>query len=186
MDLYKQLQDYIPYNEQEVVDQKEILRLLMDYDTLFSRTNLTAHMTASAWVVNKTKTKVLMIHHNLYNSWAWMGGHADNDKNLLRVAIKEAQEESGLLTIHPITDDIFSIEVLTVDGHEKKGVYVPSHLHLNITYLLEADESDLLHIKADENSDVAWFDLEAAVAASSEPWFRKRIYNKLNAKLNTY
>ena len=77
----------------------------------------------------------------------------------------------------------FSLEILTVDGHEKKGVYVPSHLHLNVTYLLEADEDDALSVKPDENSGVAWFSLDGAVAASTEPWFQERIYGKLNEKL---
>ena len=79
--------------------------------------------------------------------------------------------------------DIFSLEILTVDGHEKRGVYVPSHLHLNITYLLEADESETLRVKPDENSGVRWFPIEEAPGASSEPWMAERIYRKLNEKL---
>ena len=56
-------------------------------------------------------------------------------------------------------------------------------IHLNVTYLLEADELDMLSVKEDENSDVAWFSLKDAVEASTEPWFREHIYSKLNAKL---
>ena len=62
-------------------------------------------------------------------------------------------------------------------------VYVPSHLHLNVTYLLEAAPSSPVRCKPDENSAVGWFGLEEAAAASSEPWLRERIYQKLNAKL---
>ena len=69
-------------------------------------------------------------------------------------------------------------------GHEKNGQYVPSHLHLNITYLLEADPAEPLRCKPDENSRVAWFTPEEAVAASTEVWFRERIYRKLNEKLH--
>ena len=75
------------------------------------------------------------------------------------------------------------MEILTVDGHEKRGVYVPSHLHLNVTYLLQADPEAPLSKKADENSAVAWFPAGEAVEASSEPWFRERIYPKLNEKM---
>ena len=82
--------------------------------------------------------------------------------------------------------DLFSLEVLTVDGHEKRGVYVPSHLHLNVTYLLEADEFQRVRVKEDENSGVAWFGLREAVEASSEPWFRERVYGKLNEKLRVW
>lgn len=97
-------------------------------------------MTASSWLLNATHDKVLMIYHNIYHSWAWTGGHADGDRDLLAVAKREAMEETGVTEIRAISEDIFSLEILTVDGHEKRGVYVPSHLHLNVSYLLEADE----------------------------------------------
>lgn len=133
--------------------------------------------------VNATQSKVLMIYHNIYHSWAWTGGHADGDRDLLAVAKREAMEETGVTEIWAISEDIFSLEILTVDGHEKRGVYVPSHLHLNVSYLLEADEEEVLRIKPDENSGVRWFSLEEALAACSEPWMIERVYKKLNAKV---
>ena len=92
-------------------------------------------------------------------------------------------EETGVTEIRAISEDIFSLEILTVDGHEKRGVYVPSHLHLNVSYLLEADEEEVLRIKPDENSGVRWFSLQEALAACSEPWMIERVYKKLNAKV---
>ena len=140
-------------------------------------------MTASGWVVNCGRDKVMMVYHNLYDSWSWMGGHADGDQDLLRVALREVREESGVKQVRPLLEEIFSLEVLTVNGHEKRGVYVPSHLHLNVTYLLEAEEDQELITKPDENSGVSWFGLEEAIERSSEEWFRRRIYPKLNEKL---
>ena len=140
-------------------------------------------MTASSWLLNRTHDKVLMIYHNIYRSWSWTGGHADGDRDLLSVAKREAMEETGVSDIRAVSEDIFSLEILTVDGHEKKGVYVPSHLHLNVTYLLEADEEEVLRVKPDENSGVRWFALEEALAACTEPWMIERIYRKLNEKL---
>ena len=99
------------------------------------------------------------------------------------MALKEAREESGIYHVKPVSEKIYSLEVLTVDGHVKKGAYVSSHLHLNVTYLLQAEETDVLHIKEDENSNVGWFSLGDAVAASTEPWFQEHIYRKLNEKL---
>lgn len=186
MDIIKQLSDYVAFNEQETADKKLMLDLLEHQENLFTRNNKCAHFTASAWVVNQNYDKVLMAYHNLYDSWAWLGGHADGDENLLEVAIKEVKEESGLQHVKPVTEDLFSIEVLTVDGHEKKGCYEPSHLHLNLTYLIEADDSELLSNKPDENSEVAWFTLDEAVEVSSEKWFKERIYSKLNRKLKNY
>ena len=124
-----------------------------------------------------------MVYHNLYNSWSWLGGHADGDRDLLATAVREVREESGLAEVRPVSPAIYSVEILTVDGHEKRGAYVSSHLHLNVTYLLEADPAEPVRCKPDENSRVGWFGLEEAVAASTEHWFRERIYKKLNEKL---
>ncbi len=180
------IENYIPYSEQEQNDKAIILNCINNHRNIFSRDNKIAHMTCSAWVVNKNMDKVLMIYHNIYNSWSWLGGHADGQTDLLAVAIREVKEESGVTNVSPVNNNIFSIETLTVDGHMKNGAYVSSHLHLNLTYLLMADENDSLKIKHDENSDVAWFSLDDAVSSSSEQWFKDNIYSKLNKKLEAY
>lgn len=185
MDIRKQIAAYEPWNEQEALDKIELLSALSEND-IFFRENLRAHMTASAWVVNATRDKILMIYHNIYDSWSWLGGHADGQEDLLSVAVREVQEESGIQKVKPLSEEIFSLEILTVDGHEKRGRYVPSHLHLNVTYLLEAAEDERLQAKPDENSGVAWFFLEEAVLRSTEPWFQERIYKKLNQKLKKW
>ena len=186
MDLIDKIEHYHPWNEQEKTDQKEFLRRLKSGENLYTRENLSAHLTASAWVVSPDRKLVLMAYHNLYDSWAWLGGHADGERDPLAVAVREAMEESGISHIKPVTSDIYSLELLTVDGHEKHGRYVSSHLHLNLTYLLEADPKEQTRCKPDENSKVAWFTFEEAVSASSEPWFCQRIYRKLNEKLLLY
>ena len=183
MNIEQQIADYKPYNEQEAHDQAVMRQLLATQPDLFTRENQVAHMTASSWLLNATHDKVLMIYHNIYHSWAWAGGHEDGDRDLLAVAKREAMEETGVTEIRAISEDIFSLEILTVDGHEKRGAYVPSHLHLNVSYLLEADEAEVLRIKPDENSGVRWFFLEEALAACSEPWMIERVYKKLNAKV---
>lgn len=184
--LIQTLERYVPFNEQEQADQKLILKALREQDDIFLRENRLMHMTASAWVINRDASKVLMAYHNIYHSWSWLGGHADGDEDLLGVALREVQEESGVGKVKPVSREVYSLEVLTVDGHEKRGSYVSSHLHLNATYLLMADEAAHLTVKPDENSGVAWFSLEEAVAASSEPWFQARIYQKLNKKLEAF
>ena len=186
MDLLRQLAAYHPWNEQEERDRDELIRRLNGQEDLYTRSNAAAHFTASAWVVSPDRNQVLMAYHKLYNSWAWLGGHADGDRNLLAVALREVREESGLAEVRPISEDLYSLEILTVDGHEKHGRYVSSHLHLNVTYLLEAAPSAAIRPKPDENSRVAWFSPADAVAASSEPWFRERVYQKLNAKLSHF
>ena len=185
MGIYEQIKAYRPWNEQERQDQAVILAFLDKNPDAFYRTNLLAHMTASAWVVNPQRSKALMVYHRLYDSWSWTGGHADGEEDLLAVALREVREETGVQCLRPVTEEIYSLEVLTVDGHEKRGQYVPSHLHLNLTYLLEAEEEQPLRVCEAENSGVAWFSLADALAASTEPWFIERIYKKLNEKLNS-
>ena len=182
-ELMNQIENYIPYNEQEEKDKALILEWIRQNENAFSRENKVAHMTASAWVVNPERDKVLMVYHNIYDSWSWLGGHADGETDLLSVALREVKEEAGITKVHPVSEEIFSLESLTVDGHVKKGTYVSSHLHLNATYLLEADSEEAVSIKADENSGVAWFSPEEALERSTEPWFVKRVYTKLIEKM---
>lgn len=182
MNFKKQLEQYKPYNAQEKKDQEIMLRYMDTFDNLFNRENEFAHFTASAWLVNEEHTKVLMAYHNIYNSWSWVGGHADGDTDLLQVALKEAKEETGLTNVKPMSAEIYAIEILGVPAHEKNGKHVATHVHLNVTYLLEASESDLTRIKPDENSDIGWFELERCVEVSTEPEM-KVVYKKLNEKL---
>ena len=181
--IYDEILNYIPVNEQEEKDKKVMLNFLSRNEDAFLRENKVAHFTASSWIVNKDFSKVLLAYHKIYDSWAWTGGHADGDRNLLHVAIKEACEETGLKSVRPYADGIFSLETIVVEGHEKRGEYVPSHLHMNVTYLLQADENERLTVKEDENSSVGWFSINDTEKVPSEPWMINRIYRKLNKKV---
>ncbi|MEY8355079.1 NUDIX hydrolase [Lachnospiraceae bacterium 54-53] len=187
MERIKKLRDgiaaFLPYNEQEERDKELMLQCLSQGEAVLFRESGAAHMSASAWVVNRTRDKVLMAYHNIYDSWAWTGGHGDGEADLLSVALREVREETGITRVVPVMKDIFSLEVLTVDGHEKRGAYVSSHLHLNVTYLLEGDDREELRKKADENSAVGWFGLEECLEAVNEPWMKDRIYRKLLNKM---
>ena len=182
MNLREQIKSYYPCNEQEKVDKEMMLKYIDTFDDVLTRNNKMCHFTASNWIVNKDRTKVIMAYHNIYKSWAWTGGHADGNDNLEEVALKEAREETGLKNLKVISDGIYSIQILTVDSHIKKGKFVPSHLHLDCCFLLEANENETLRIKEDENSGVKWVDINKAVDISNENNM-KPIYFKLNKKL---
>ena len=154
-DLQASLAAYRPYNEQEQRDLPLLLAALKQPDS-FTRQNETAHFTASAWVVNPARDKVLMIYHNIYNSWSWTGGHADGETDLLAVALREVAEETGLQTLRPVSRELFS------------------------------DDPEPLRVKPDENSGVRWFAPREALAACTEPWMRDRIYQKLIEKNTQY
>ena len=182
MELAEQIAAYTPWNEQEARDKALLLSFLERGQDIYTRDNAAAHLTASAWMVGPDRQQVLMVYHNIYDSWSWLGGHADGETDLLSVAVKEVQEEAGISRVRPVSGEIFSLEVLTVDGHIKKGHYVSSHLHMNVTYLLEADPEEAVSVKEDENSAVAWFSPEEALQRSTEPWFVRNVYTKLIQK----
>lgn len=179
----KKIKEYIPYNEQEDRDKELILKCIDSYDNILLRENTLAHITSSGYIVNKDRSKVLMIYHNIYQSWAWTGGHADGDDDLLHVAIKEAKEETGLKNVKPVINDILGLDVLTVNGHVKRGQYVSSHLHLSIAYLLEADEEDLLIVNEEETSGVKWLPINELHIHCNEPYIVKSVYDKFNKKI---
>jgi len=151
------------------------------YEDILTRENQIAHMTSSGLILNKGLDKMLMIHHNIYNTWTWTGGHADGERDMLRVALKEAKEETGLLNIVPLTESLDSIDIIPVYGHIKRGRYVSSHLHLNTSYILIADENEKLVINKEEASDVSWIEVNRLNEYSNEPYLIE-IYNKIVEK----
>lgn len=179
------VKNYVPCNEQEAKDKEIFVYCTEVFKDVLSRNNEVAHFTSSAFTVNKVRDKVLMIHHNIYNSWSWIGGHADGEEDLLAVAMKELKEETGVENIRPVSTEIFSLDVLTVLGHTKRGNYVSPHLHLSVAFLIEADEKDLLRVKADENSGVRWIPLEEINDYSTEPHMHK-VYDKLVSKVKEF
>ena len=182
-DLKENLEKFIPYNEQEEVERKIMLNYINDFEDVLTRQNEYGHFTSSSFILNKERTKILMIYHKIYNSWSWTGGHSDGDNDLLYVAMKEAKEETGIKNVVPISKDIYSLELINVNGHEKRGKYVGSHVHLNVTYLLEADENEEIRIKEDENSGVKWVPIAKVLEGTSEIWVRDRIYAKIIDKM---
>ena len=101
------------------------------------------------------------------------------------VALRELQEETGIRRAVLVRPEIFSLEILTVDGHIKKGSYVSSHLHMNVTYLAEADENEALVVNENENQAVQWWSFEEALQVPKEPWFVTWIYRKQIEKVRT-
>lgn len=182
MNWINEIKEYVPYNEQEKTDKELILKCIYEYDNILTRENSLAHITSSGYIVNKSRDKVLMVHHNIYKTWSWTGGHADGDANLLNVAIKEAKEETGVKIFTPVSEKILSLDVLPVIGHIKNGKYVSAHLHLSVAYLLEANENESLIIKEDENSGVKWIPINEIHKYSNEPDMVE-LYYKFNKKI---
>jgi 8-oxo-dGTP pyrophosphatase MutT (NUDIX family) len=184
MDYIKEIIEFIPANEQEIQDKKIILEYIEKFThNILLRDNEFAHITSSGFVMNESLDKVLMIHHNIRNTWAWTGGHVDGDTDFLHVAIKEAKEETGINSATPLTNNIVAIDILPVYGHMRRNKYVSAHLHLSVAYILIASEKETLIVNAEENSDVNWFSLDKI----NEDYFDEKdvyLYNKLIQRAN--
>jgi ADP-ribose pyrophosphatase YjhB (NUDIX family) len=177
------IKNYIPSNDQEENDKKIILDSINTFNNILTRDNEIIHMTCSSFIVNKNRDKTLMVHHNIYNSWCWTGGHADGDEDLLQVALREAKEETGVKNIFPLSDNIYALDIIPVFSHIKNGQFVSSHLHISATYLIEADDTEQLIVKADENSGVKWIPVDEIDVYSTEEHMKK-IYAKILKKYN--
>ena len=172
------LKKYIPYNEQEETDVKNIIKAEEIFGNILTRDNEFCHLTASAFIINKERTKVLCIFHNIYQSWGWVGGHADGDDDMLSVATKETREETSLKSFVAVSNIPISVEILPVKGHIKRGKYVSAHSHLNVSYLIEADEKDAIKILEDENSNIGWLTFDELIEKTDEPHMLP-IYEKI-------
>lgn len=179
MDLFSHIRSYRPSCEQEERDREQMLQIMRDRTDYLDRRNAVAHFTASAWTVNPQRTKTLMVYHTIYDSWSWVGGHADGEADLRAVARRELEEETGVRHARLAHPGIFSLETLPVAGHIRRGVYVSSHVHLNLTYLFEADEAEALRTNDLENQAVRWFSFDDALSISTEPWMVEHVYKKL-------
>ena len=183
-DWKKEVELYIPKDAREESEKREILTLMeREGDRLLLRECSYAHMTASSVIVNRNRTKMLMAFHKIYQSWAWTGGHADGETDLLHVAMREAKEETGIEHLRLIGGGVGSLEILPVWAHVKRGRAVGIHLHLNVSYLFEADDTLPLRVAEDENSAVGWLGIDRLDEYVSErdmlPTYRK-ILNRTN------
>lgn len=182
MDIRSELERFVPFNEQEASDRRIMLDAIDKYDDIFLRSNELAHFTASAWIVNPERTHVLMAYHKIFDEWAWTGGHADGERDLLAVARREVEEETGVSNVKLLSDGIYAVETVPVDFHYRRGVFVSSHLHLDVCYLFEAPNDASLRANELENTGVKWIPVEDAVAQTKEAKMIP-VYEKLNEKL---
>ena len=179
MNLREKIEAYIPYNEQEEMDKEQFLKFMDTYEDYLTRNNTMGHFSASAFVVNKERNKMIVVYHIIQDGWIAPGGHADGEDDLLSVAVREVEEETSVKNLKVLGDGkIMTIDALPVAGHIKRGKYVSSHIHFSAAYIFEADENEPIHIKPDENSQVAWQPLDKVVELSTEPHM-KPAYQKL-------
>lgn len=182
MNLKDEITNYIPFNEQEEKDKNQFLKFIDTFDDVLTRDNIFGHFSASAFVVNNERTKMVVVYHIINDGWMYPGGHADGEDDLLSVAVREVKEETGL-DVKVLDQNIFSIQSTPVKGHIKHGKYVSAHLHLDVVYLLEADDNVPLVYKEDEAKGVKWISFDEATDETMCDFIRP-IHKKLIEKLN--
>jgi 8-oxo-dGTP pyrophosphatase MutT (NUDIX family) len=161
----KLLRDYAA--EGLVSDESAVLQdticFIDAHEDCLCRTQLAGHLTGSAWIVNAARTHTLLTHHRKLDKWLQLGGHADGDPDLLRVALKEAREESGLTYLRPVHSTIFDVDRHLIPARKQE----PAHYHYDLRFLIEADPREPLTV-TNESNDLAWVELSHVTALNPE------------------
>lgn len=157
------LENYIPLYTEEQQYKEKILDFINKSDIIFGKKNKAGHITSSAWIVNRDRSKVLLTHHQKLDRWMQLGGHTEEEELVLQGALREAQEESGLEYIKSLSDNIFDIDVHSIP--EYKGE--PAHVHYDIRFVFEADSEEMPKISK-ESKDVKWIPIEKVINYTQE------------------
>lgn len=184
MNLRKKIEEFITFNEQEEKDKIQFLEFIDSFDDTLTRDNIFGYFTASAFVVNKERNKMVVVYHIINDGWIYPGGHADGEEDLLKVAVREVEEETGL-KVRVLDDNIYAIDSAPVKGHIKRGKYVSAHLHLDVIFIMEADDKIPLKYKEDESKGVKWISFSEVDNETMCDFVRpihRNLINKLNVK----
>jgi len=129
---------------------------LLQHPRAYQRDHLPGHITGSSWIINNEGSKVLLVKHAALHKWLQPGGHADGDENVFGVALREANEETGLVNLEPVGSGFLDIDIHSIP--ERKDLSFPRHDHYDVRFLFQADETDPLLI-SDESTDLRWIEL---------------------------
>lgn len=162
---------YQPHCPLEQKSKEQTIAFVQQNPNCFERTLETGHIVASCWLINQNNTKALLTHHKKLNKWIELGGHCDGDSDVLAVALKEAQEESGIQEIKPLSYDIFDIDVHLIPQYKE----VKEHYHYSIVFLLQTAHEDI--IISEESNDLRWIEKNINALPSQEEAVM-RMFNK--------
>jgi 8-oxo-dGTP pyrophosphatase MutT (NUDIX family) len=152
-----------PYDSIEMEMLERTKRFVNEHSDCFERSLAIGHVTGSAFIINNERTHILLTHHKKLNRWLQLGGHADGDGNVLRVALREAVEESGLTDVRPVMESIFDVDVHVIPARKNDA----EHYHYDIRYLCQAD-SKIPLIISDESHDLVWVPVQSILNYTEE------------------
>ncbi|MBS0632920.1 MAG: NUDIX hydrolase [Verrucomicrobia bacterium] len=159
----KLLRAHVALDAHEAAMTADTIRFVEAHEDCFLRSQLSGHLTGSAWIVSPDRTRTLLTHHRKLDKWLQLGGHADGDTDLLAVALKEAREESGLTRLKAVSAAPFDVDRHLIP--ERKGV--PAHYHYDLRFMIEADPAEPLVI-SDESKDLAWVEVARVTSLNPE------------------
>jgi len=169
--LQNDLTDYLQDNPNEKSNVKRMLKFLTDEQDCFSRANLSGHFTASAWIIDNTHKWVLMTHHRKLNKWLQLGGHADENENLLQVAHNEAVEESGLVDFTCLSKKIFDLDIHQIPQYKD----IPPHFHYDVRYIFKSRMDTDNIVVSKESNDVAWISKDDVLNKNNEASIKRML-----------
>ncbi|WP_026261885.1 NUDIX hydrolase [Spirosoma panaciterrae] len=149
------LSHHTPADATEKAMTEATVAFVRQHPDCFERSLLIGHITGSAWIVSPDRKQTLLLHHRKLDRWLQPGGHADGDPDVAAVALKEAQEETGLQSVRLLSPAIFDVNIHTIPKRDD----VPEHLHYDIRFLFEADPKEPFGI-SDERTNIQWISLE--------------------------
>lgn len=178
MNIFTQLKQFQPSDATESSTLEQILEDWNNNGDALLQRNSPTHFTASAFILNPSLTEVLMVHHNLFHTWTWAGGHVEPGENLLEAALREAREETGAAHMYPQSSMLLSLDILSVPDHTKGGKNIPAHVHYCAAFGLIAPQKQALKNKPDENTAIAWISVDKLQDYCAEPHMLP-IYEKI-------
>ncbi len=145
---------------------------LLSHPEAFQRNHLPGHITGSSWILDESRKLTLLTHHATLNKWLQPGGHADGEENVLNVALREAEEETGLKIFTLLQENIFDLDIHPIPA--RNGF--PAHLHYDIRFLFEASKEAKI-IVSEESHDVAWKSLDELMQLTlNNPSMMRMVY----------
>lgn len=162
---YNTLDDLKAYKPSflEEDDYNKIISLIEKEPECYGRGCFPAHVTGSAFLINKAGDKVLLNHHKSLNIWLQFGGHADGDSDILAVAKRELEEESGIKDFKHICfgeTKIFDIDTHIIPANDLKNE--PEHAHYDLRYLFQCQGREAFSI-SDESLELRWCSYDEAI-----------------------
>lgn len=151
-----------PYQEEDAAVRASMRELIVSEPRCFDNDCWRGHITGSAWVLSRDARQCVLILHRKLGKWLQPGGHSDGSEDTWGVALREAEEETGL-TPTLASDGIFDLDIHEIPARGGD----PAHLHFDVRFVMWAAASKEPRASSESNA-IAWVPLEAVSCYTNE------------------